>query len=307
MPLWLMDIDAAHCSIDSLKTEMAVFQQVQSQHLADVFSKDDHVAIQRITHRSNEVSRCIRTAEAAIAKLAYAGSDAGEEERHVRLNASRAVAKDFEELTQLFRQKQNSYVQELSKRRSISEENEASTTQNASWTLDEPYQQQQQQQQRLIAHRTSTREREIEQMLETMHEVERLFDETRSVTIQQGSMVDRIDFNVEATLDNTDRGKLVLHKIEDRQRHGIVKQVSVILAAVNVFLVRFFSGFFSLLSAIVRVGSDQMVAPLKNSSPNSKLRLKLENEVLSRGRKSRVPKRAKRQLRIFHFETDSLL
>eukprot|EP01055_Gregarina_sp_Pseudo9_P005638 Gregarina_sp_Pseudo_9__5637@NODE_785_length_2224_cov_15_463158_g739_i0_p1_GENE_NODE_785_length_2224_cov_15_463158_g739_i0NODE_785_length_2224_cov_15_463158_g739_i0_p1_ORF_typecomplete_len340_score57_26Syntaxin/PF00804_25/2_6e03Syntaxin/PF00804_25/8_6e08SNARE/PF05739_19/1_2e04SNARE/PF05739_19/1_6e06Glycoprot_B_PH1/PF17416_2/0_98Glycoprot_B_PH1/PF17416_2/35_NODE_785_length_2224_cov_15_463158_g739_i011202139 len=234
VPDWLVDIEAAHCSLDNLKSELAAYQRMQSQHMMDVFVKDTRMALREVMAKSNEVTSCIRQAEEHILKLRNCKPGTDSEERTIRLNASRNAAKSFEELSKLFRKKQNFYMRELEKRQLVEQPASVWTTDNATAPPEGSAQQTQQQ---LMIQREETeqsRQTQISQLATTMQEVEGLFDQSRSMAIEQGSMLDRIDVNVEQAVDNTDRARIVLHKIENKQRHGIVKQVSVVLMSVNV-------------------------------------------------------------------------
>eukprot|EP01056_Protomagalhaensia_sp_Gyna25_P005027 Protomagalhaensia_sp_Gyna_25__5026@NODE_559_length_3124_cov_119_624311_g434_i0_p1_GENE_NODE_559_length_3124_cov_119_624311_g434_i0NODE_559_length_3124_cov_119_624311_g434_i0_p1_ORF_typecomplete_len298_score63_50SNARE/PF05739_19/6_1e09Syntaxin/PF00804_25/2_5e03Syntaxin/PF00804_25/8_3e07Syntaxin/PF00804_25/21DUF349/PF03993_12/92DUF349/PF03993_12/7_7_NODE_559_length_3124_cov_119_624311_g434_i08651758 len=225
-PTWLMDIEAAHCALDTLKNELGAFQRLQSQHLMNVFSKNMKTAVQEIVSKSNDVGTCIKNTEARIMKLraCHAGTDPVE--RTIRLNASRCVAKSFEELSNVFRKKQNYYVEELNKRELIPSTKPPPTSTSTN----------NQQEQMLVEAEAVRTVTQVDQLFDTMQEVERLFDQTRSLAIEQGSMLDRIDVNVEEAVDNTERGRVILRKIEDRQRHGFAKRISVALFIVDVIL-----------------------------------------------------------------------
>lgn len=83
-------------------------------------------------------------------------------------------------------------------------------------------------------------ERRIEEIIRiaaAMDQVQELFQHTAGLVIEQGSMLDRVDTNVESALTGVQRARGVLSDVEDRQRRGLAKRISTVLLAANVVVV----------------------------------------------------------------------
>ena len=57
------------------------------------------------------------------------------------------------------------------------------------------------------------RDAEINQLVDTMNELGDIFKQLNNIVIEQGNILDRIDYNIEQTLENTKKANKQLKKV----------------------------------------------------------------------------------------------
>ena len=57
------------------------------------------------------------------------------------------------------------------------------------------------------------RDSEINQLVDTMNELGNIFKQLNTIVIEQGNILDRIDYNIEQTLENTKKANKQLKKV----------------------------------------------------------------------------------------------
>ncbi len=65
------------------------------------------------------------------------------------------------------------------------------------------------------------RDEEINKIAKSIEELAAIFKELAVLVIDQGTILDRIDYNMEQVLENTKEGLVQLHKAEDYQKSAL--------------------------------------------------------------------------------------
>lgn len=65
------------------------------------------------------------------------------------------------------------------------------------------------------------RDEEINRIAKSIEELAQIFKELAVLVIDQGTILDRIDYNMEQVLENTKEGLVQLHKAEDYQKSAL--------------------------------------------------------------------------------------
>jgi syntaxin 16 len=74
------------------------------------------------------------------------------------------------------------------------------------------------------------REKEIQQVVESVNDLAQIMKDLSALVIDQGTIVDRIDYNIENVATTVEDGLKQLQKAERTQRHGgMVKCASVLV------------------------------------------------------------------------------
>ena len=85
----------------------------------------------------------------------------------------------------------------------------------------------------------SEREREINEIVKSINGLATVFKELNTMVIDQGSILDRIDYNIESTNINLEAGHEELKKAEKYQSSNRTKILIIILLLLVVFLTIF--------------------------------------------------------------------
>ena len=98
------------------------------------------------------------------------------------------------------------------------------------------FSQQQVAQLRDLEHSTTQRSREIENIVKSINDLADLFKELSVLVVEQGSMLDRIDYNIECTVSAMKDGHQELHKAEEYQKSRGTMMCALMLMIVIVIL-----------------------------------------------------------------------
>lgn len=173
-------------------------------------------------------SQLWRKVESNIKRVAIAGNAAelglSPTEHTVRLNVMRANATRLQDLSKRYRQFQQEFIQRLKDQKNLGKDfffDEAKDEQGGSrgpLSLDEAlekgFTQEQLVQMQEMELNASEREKEILRIAQSINDLSQLFQELSVLVIEQGTILDRIDYHVERSLDQVRSGTRELEKAE---------------------------------------------------------------------------------------------
>ena len=73
------------------------------------------------------------------------------------------------------------------------------------------------------------RNKEIDQMVSTLNELKKIFEEASNMVILQGTILDRIDYNTYQARHQIRRGNRELEEAHERLKSGCVRKLNQIL------------------------------------------------------------------------------
>ncbi|EZG82154.1 putative syntaxin [Gregarina niphandrodes] len=156
-------------------------------------------------------------------------------ELRMRYNAARGITMDLRRLSREYRHLHHKLVEEHMK---YQKENNAALTQdqhtsevNSAYSPPSMLRQ-------FLPKQPLVSTQQIEHVQRLMEHVCYLFEETNKLTLEQGSMLDRIDANIDHAVARSLQGKKQVRLAEHKQRHGLAKQVSVVLIITNAVMVQ---------------------------------------------------------------------
>jgi len=82
-----------------------------------------------------------------------------------------------------------------------------------------------------------SRDSDLNQLLESMNNLTSTFKDLKNLVVEQGTILDRIDYNIDTAKDNTAKGKQHLINAENLQKNNCFRNVMLML-----FLLIFFEG-----------------------------------------------------------------
>lgn len=77
----------------------------------------------------------------------------------------------------------------------------------------------------LEEYRSKYKDKEIRELAESVRDLAVLFKELSTLVIEQGTIIDRIDYNVEDALDKSKKGKVHLQKARKAQKSNRSRKV----------------------------------------------------------------------------------
>jgi syntaxin 16 len=222
-PSWVTDVDQVEQCLVDLRAQMEDLHKMHASRVGSVFGKDLEDMEGRIESRTREITDQFRVAERILQKVGVATRRAGGEEATVGANVQRSLAKRLQELSVNFRQSQRKYLAEVRTQKSgglvpgadsrfgIDLHTESSgeffTTQQLAVVDD-------------LTEAVQSRDTEIVKIAQSIEELGTIFKELAVLVIDQGTILDRIDYNMEAVVDHTKTGIKQLEKAEKHQKNA---------------------------------------------------------------------------------------
>merc|ERR1719361_3048956 len=159
----------------------------------------------------------------------------------------RSRATRIQELTKTFRAAQRSYLQAMKAKEQKSsryiDNDSISQTLPDLKNIADGFDAEQLQRLEQIEQNASNRTQEILNIAKSVHELATLFHELSVLVVEQGSLLDRIDYNVEQTLDNLGKAKKEIDKANVHQKRSrtalcIVVLIMLILVAAFILIIK---------------------------------------------------------------------
>ena len=196
-----------------------------------------------INTRTQSITSLFRSCQSKLKKVALKGNEEGTElpyqERVVRLNVMKSRAIKVQKLKTSFRTAQRDYLNKLnSKSRQgkgfYDSESIEATIPNLA-RIEQGFTEDQLHQLELQEQNASQRTKEIIALAKSVNELAQMFNELAILVVEQGSVLDRIDYNVEQTVESLKDSKKQLAKAEDHQKASR-SALCIILLIVLIFI-----------------------------------------------------------------------
>eukprot|EP00163_Fabomonas_tropica_P016509 TRINITY_DN2958_c1_g1_i1.p1 TRINITY_DN2958_c1_g1~~TRINITY_DN2958_c1_g1_i1.p1 ORF type:complete len:332 (+),score=55.76 TRINITY_DN2958_c1_g1_i1:206-1201(+) len=255
-PAWIDVVDAVHDDVARITTKLDELHKHHRQHLMPQFGEQDDLE-QTIEIITQEITRLFRTAEQKIKKIQQAaegqslstlGGDVNEPpapahkpspgEDAVKKNVTRQLAMELATLSQSFRKSQQEYLARLRRQKEglPNYDDKGSSAAGGSVapvaTLEEFDQGFTTQQLLSLEHSEAVideRDRELRNIAASINDLAVIFKELSVLVIDQGTILDRIDYNVEQLVQHTEKGYQELKKAEDYQKSARLKLCIILL------------------------------------------------------------------------------
>lgn len=241
-PKWVDGVDEIQYDVGRIKQKMKELASLHDKHLnrptLDDSSEEEH-AIEITTQEVTQLfHRCQRAVQALPSRARRACSE--QEERLLR-NVVASLAQALQELSTSFRHAQSDYLKRMKNREERSQhffdtpvplmdDGDDAALYGQGLTDDQ-----------LVLVEQSTlveeREREIRQIVQSIADLNEIFRDLGAMIVEQGTVLDRIDYNVEQSCVKTEDGLKQLHKAEQCQKKNRKMLVILILVAVIVVLI----------------------------------------------------------------------
>jgi len=245
-PKWVDDVDTIHSILSDITRMVGVLNSLHASRLGSVFGKDLETQEREIEDMTLNITKSFREAERLLQKVGRATKSSGGEEAKVGANVQRDLARKLQELSADFRQKQRKYLKDVQiQKNGGASESEAkfgidldATDENLMY--DEH--------QRLavvddLQEAVQSRDQEIAHIAESIEELSSIFKELAVLVIDQGTILDRIDYNMETVVERTREGIQQLEKAESQQKSArplkcIMCQLTVIAILLIILILK---------------------------------------------------------------------
>lgn len=241
-PKWVDGVDEVQYDVGRIKQKMKELASLHDKHLnrptLDDSSEEEH-AIEITTQEITQLfHRCQRAVQALPSQARRACSE--QEERLLR-NVVASLAQALQELSTSFRHAQSSYLKRMKNREERSQHFFNTSVPLMDDGDDAALYGQGFTDEQLVLVEQNTlmvveREREIHQIVQSISDLSEIFRDLGAMIVEQGTVLDRIDYNVEQSCVKTEDGLKQLHKAEQYQKKNRKMLVILILVVIIVVL-----------------------------------------------------------------------
>ncbi|XP_022719497.1 syntaxin-43-like isoform X2 [Durio zibethinus] len=240
-PAWVDVSEEIAANVQRARTKMAVLAKAHAKALMPSFGdgKEDQRNIEALTH---EITNLLKKSEKRLQKLSAAGPS---EDSNVRKNVQRSLATDLQNLSMELRKKQSTYLKRLRQQKEGQDGVDLEMNLNGNRSKAEEddldymvFNEHQMAKLKQSEAFTIEREREIQQVVESVNELAQIMKDLSVLVIDQGTIVDRIDYNIQNVATTVEEGLKQLQKAERTQKQGgMVMCASVLVIMCFVMLV----------------------------------------------------------------------
>ncbi|XP_057535871.1 syntaxin-43-like isoform X4 [Amaranthus tricolor] len=230
-PAWVDIAEEITSNIQRARIKMAELVKAHSKALMPSFgdARDDQHQIEGLTL---EITGILRRSEKRLKDLSARGPS---EDSGVRKNVQRSLATDLQNLSVEFRKKQSTYLKRLRQQKEGADDIDIEMNINGSVPKfedefsDVGFDNHQMAEFKKSERLTAEREREINQVVQSVNELAQIMKDLSVLVIDQGTIVDRIDFNIQNVAASVEEGFKQLQKAERSQRQGGMVRCATIL------------------------------------------------------------------------------
>ncbi|XP_010431279.1 PREDICTED: syntaxin-43 isoform X2 [Camelina sativa] len=238
-PDWVDVSEEISVNIQRARTKMAELGKAHAKALMPSFGddKEDQHQIESLTQ---EITFLLKKSEKQLQRLSSAGPS---EDSNVRKNVQRSLATDLRNLSMELRKKHSTYLKRLRLQKEDGTDLEMNLNGSRYKAEDDDFEDMVFSEHQMSKIKKSEeisveREKEIQQVVESVNELAQIMKDLSALVIDQGTIVDRIDYNIQNVASTVDDGLKQLQKAERTQRQGgMVMCASVLVILCFVMLV----------------------------------------------------------------------
>ena len=231
-PAWVDLSEEIAANVQRARVKMAELTKAHAKALMPSFGdgKEDQRLIEGLTQ---EITSLIRKSEKRLQRLSAAGPY---EDSNVRKNVQRSLATDLQNLSMELRKKQSTYLKRLRQQAEGQDGDDLEMNLNGNRSRmdgddldDMMFNERQMAKLKKSEAFTAEREREIQQVVESVNELAQIMKDLSVLVIDQGTIVDRIDYNIQNVASTVEDGLKQLQKAEKTQKQGGMVMCATVL------------------------------------------------------------------------------
>jgi len=252
-PEWTDSLEEAQYILSKIQTRLKELTALQSKHLTKPTFDDSLDEEKQIDELTQEITKMFSSCHNCIKRIQRSSfSSRGQTEVNVAKNVVTSLVTTLQNLSNTFRSDQNSYLNKIKSREERSQQYFGETS--SDWNFDdwgnngnksaEENSQRPRvgnQQQLLMLEENSAfveqREKEIQNVVRSIYELNTIFKEMSHMVADQGTVLDRIDYNIEQTQVRVHEGLIHLQKAEGHQKKNRKMMCIVTLASTIIVLI----------------------------------------------------------------------
>jgi len=235
-PAWVDTVEEVrHYNINNIKKKIEELTKLHKQHLLRFDDRQDEQ--QEIEILTQEISRLFRDSEQKIKEIGKSSGEKSHEDL-VKHNIQATMASELQDLSILFRKSQKNYLNRL--RGKEGSKDLFTIEKEEGGDIEESYDKGfTGGQMKLVNESLSVidqRDKDIQNIETSIHDLAEIFKDLATLVIDQGTILDRIDYNVEQVVHHTKaaHGELIIAAKEQKKSRA---KYCVLLLLMLIFIV----------------------------------------------------------------------
>jgi len=238
-PVWVDTFDQLNSTITKIETNIKNLERKQKDRLRLRFENDYSDQDREIEILTQTITGLIRKCQTMLKKIATIGNEEGAnlpyQERAVRLNVMRAKATKVQQLSKQFRKIQKHFLEKLAGQKGTGSQFFTEDSGISLDGVDRGLTDAQMQELARMDTTASQRQADIVKIAQSVNELAQIFNELNVLVVQQGTVLDRIDYNIEQTLGQLKGAHVELKKAEKYQKRSRSTMCIIVLVVLIAF------------------------------------------------------------------------
>jgi len=244
-PEWVDIVDSIQKDIGKIKENIRLLQNMHQARLKVSFGDDEAEKDREIDILTQEITRLLKSCENGLKRIATINNPTRGslplQERTIRLNVMRALASELQSLSKGFRLAQKDFLLRLrgqaeSGNRFFDEGGDSKTPLSLEDALERGLTDSELEQLQAMQQHASDRDQDIIKIAQSINDLAAIFKELSVLVIEQGTVLDRIDYNIEQTMVKVDSGVKELVKADQYSARARTCKCIVALTVVVIIL-----------------------------------------------------------------------
>eukprot|EP00921_Rhytidocystis_pertsovi_P002643 GHVQ01004543.1.p1 GENE.GHVQ01004543.1~~GHVQ01004543.1.p1 ORF type:complete len:314 (+),score=44.81 GHVQ01004543.1:115-1056(+) len=230
-PVWVDIVDDCRDDINRIKAKMSQVQKAQQKRLLKVFEDNSGGQPDKeLDALTVSITQLFKKCENRLHQIKVRNAeDMSNAEVSQRKNAQMSIATQLQCLNQAFRKQQTQYITEVKRRQKGSDLFESKTAKSSTLAPDGGFSDQLMVEVDNMEEDVGQRSEELANIAKSVAELHSIFKNLAVMVIDQGTILDRIDYNVEQVVVQTSNATVQLRKAEEKQKSSRAARCITIL------------------------------------------------------------------------------
>lgn len=226
-PAWADELTSIQFEMADINRKIVQLSSLHDQHLTKSAFDDDNNKEYEIEILTQQITRSFHKCQQNIKLIGQRAKNGSTQQQRMARNIMSSLAQKLQEESTEFKQSQSAYLNRLKGREEreknflgVEDKYQPGGSDTDTEYFDQRFTNDQIQMVEQNSAEIEQREKEIRSIVESIAELGTIFKDLANLVVDQGSLLDRIDFNMEQTVIKVEDGLQQLVKGEKHQKRG---------------------------------------------------------------------------------------